>query len=292
MIREETMMFTTSARTVTRVLSVIVLFLTLAGLGAKGLRGFLGDEGLLSLLTLFYPGEEATIITWYSSFTLLLSSVLIAIIAVVKRKRGERYSLHWLGLSIIFLFMSMDEVIQLHEALGRPAIQSLLSDSLGLTPTGFIYHFWVVPGAAFVLIFALAYVRFLFRLPKRTRRLFLVAGTLFVLGALGLETLHAGWVSAFGGAENLGNAGEMPKIIAAVLVSIEEFLEMSGIVVFIYALLAYIGTYVGTNVQVRLVGSGNVERGATDERPQGARSGRVSEKITTEAKRTGRPPDR
>jgi hypothetical protein len=251
-IGEDVMLFATSAKTVTRVLIVIVLFLTLAGLGAKFLRWILGDEGLLQLLTLFYVNEEAAIPTWYSSSTLLLSSVLLAVIAVAKRRNHDRYTLHWLGLSIIFLFLSMDEVIQVHEALGGAEIQPLLSNFLGLTPSGFIYHIWVVPGAAVVLVFVLAYLRFLIRLPQETRRLFLVAGTLFVLGALGLEILTARIIYEFGGIESWReNAGAIPQIIAGIITSIEELLEMLGIVVFVYALLSYIRSYMkGLTIRV------------------------------------------
>jgi hypothetical protein len=239
---EDIMLFVTSAKTVARVLIAIVLFLSLAGLGARFLEYMLGDEGLLSLLRLFDVGEEGSIPTWYSSFTLLLSSVLLALIAVAKRRRRDRYSLHWLGLSIILLLLSMDEVLHAHETLGGGEIQPLLSNFLGLSPSGFTYFFWVVPAAAFVLIFVLAYLGFLVRLPKQTRRLFLVAGTLFVLGALGFEMLSARIVSEYG-IENWASVGGIPKILVGLQTTIEEFLEMLGVAVFVYALLSYIGSY-------------------------------------------------
>jgi hypothetical protein len=239
------MVFITSAKTVFRVLIAVVLFLTLAGLGAKGLRWIWNGDGLASFLSLFYAGEEASIPTWYQSFTLLLSAGLLAIIAVATRKQGGQYARHWLGLSIIFWFLSMDEVIQVHERLGRPnsGVEPILSNYLGLTPSGWTYHIWAVPGAAFALIFVLAFLRFLVRLPKETRRLFLVAGTIYVLGALGFETLGGKFVSEFGGFGNWGNVGAIPKIIAYTLTSIEEFLEMLGVAVFVYALLSYITSY-------------------------------------------------
>jgi hypothetical protein len=63
-------------------------------------------------------------------------------------------------------------------------------------PGGAIAFFWVVPGTAFVFIVLLAYLRFLAHLPQTTRRLFLLAGALFVLGSLGLEMLTAQVVSS------------------------------------------------------------------------------------------------
>jgi len=245
------MVLVTSAKSVTRVLIVTVLFLTFAGLGAKALRWVWGDEGLLSLLSLFYVGKEAAIPTWYSSFALLLSSVLLAIIAVAKRKQRNRYTRHWLGLSIVFLFLSMDEVVQVHETLGGAEVQTFLSGFLGLDAGGLAHSLWVVPGAVLVLIFVLAYLRFLVGLPRETRRLFLVGGGLFVLGALGFETLSGLVVAGYGGIETWANAGAVPKIIFATLTSVEEFLEMLGIVVFIYALLSYISSHMkGLTVRV------------------------------------------
>ena len=247
------MSFVTSAKTITRVLVVTVLFLTLAGLGVRFIRYVWGDEGLLQLFRLFDVGEEESIPTWYSSFTLLLSSILLAVIAAVKRMRGDRYTLHWIGLSLIFLFLSMDEVVRIHEATGRDEVRFFVHNLTGLTFGGFTYFFWVVPGTAFVLIFSLAYLRFLVDLPRNTRRLFLVAGILFVGGALGLEMLSARVVSIYG-IEDWEKVGGLPKILVGIQTSIEELLEMLGIVVFIHALVAYIGSYVekGITIQVRV----------------------------------------
>jgi hypothetical protein len=245
------MVFATSARTVTRVLIAAVLFLSFAGLAAKGLRWMWGDEGLLAFLSLFYVGKEAAIPTWYSSFALLLSSGLLATIAVAKRKQGDRYARHWLGLSIVFFLLSMDEVVQVHETLGGPEVQRFLSDTLGLDAGGLAHSLWVIPGAAMVLVFVLAYVRFLVGLPRQTRRLFLVGGTLFVVGALGFEALGGLVVSGNGGIGDWSSVGAVPKMLYATLTSIEEFLEMMGVVVFIYALLSYISTHMkGLTVRV------------------------------------------
>ena len=114
----------------------------------------------------------------------------------------------------------------------------------GFTPSGFIYYAWVVPGAIFVLIVALAYLRFFASLPRKTRRQFLVAGALFVLGALGMEMLSAQLISSYGGVESLNSMPDIIRISAAVVTAGEEFLEMLSIVVFIYALLSYAGFYV------------------------------------------------
>ena len=238
-----------------------VLFLTVAGLGARFLNYVWGDEGLLHLLRFFDVGAEGSIPTWYSSLTLLLCSVLLAVIAEANRRRGDRYTFHWMGLSVIFLLLSLDEVARIHEAAGGAEVRSLVHDLTGFTPGGFTYFFWVVPGAAFALIVFLAYLRFLLDLPHATRRLFLVAGALFLLGALGMEMLSARIVSAYG-MENWGTVGGIPKMIVGVQTSIEELFEMSGVVLFIHALVTHIGSWAGeATVQVRVDDGGGTDRG-------------------------------
>jgi hypothetical protein len=94
--------------------------------------------------------------------------------------------------------------------------------------------------------------------------LFLFAGALFVLGALGIEMLTAqvvsssgsisDWiVSSFGGIVDQGTAGAIPMILKGLQTSVEEMFEMLGLTAFVYALLAYIDSYVeDISVRVRI----------------------------------------
>ncbi len=224
-----------STKKITLILILVVLFLTFASLAAQFFIYMWGREGLLAILPAFNVGEDANIPTWYSSFALLLCSILLATIAAAKKRHSDRYTLHWSALSIIFLLMSIDEVAAIHETISVAP--------LGFTASGFFYFSWVIPGAVFVFIVALAYLRFLTNLPKKTRRLFLAAGALFVVGALGADMLSARLISPYG-MENWDNIPDTTKMIIAAQTAIEELFEMLGIVVFIYALLSYIGSYV------------------------------------------------
>lgn len=288
------MLIVTSAKTITRVLILTVLALTLAGLGARFIRYVWGDEGLLlHLLRLFDVGAEASIATWYSSFALLLSSALLAVIAALNRRRGDRYTAHWIVLSVIFLLLSMDEVVHMHEVAGGEEVRSFVHDLTGLTPGGFTYFFWVVPGAAFALVVLITYLRFLIDLPGATRRLFLVAGALFVLGALGMEMLSARVVSVYG-TENWDSVGGIPKIIVGVQTSIEELFEMMGIVIFIHALVAHVGSCVReATVQVRIDDGGESaarDAGARERRAR-PKPGRPPKSTITDVGMAGGAPD-
>ncbi|WP_235147946.1 MULTISPECIES: hypothetical protein [Fischerella] len=95
--------------------------------------------------------------------------------------------------------------------------------------TGFLYYGWVAVGIPLTLIFLLSYLKFLAHLPRKIRLLFFVAGTIFVSGAIGAE-MFAGRYDELYSVENMNHA---------MITVVEEFCEMFGIVVFIYALLSY-----------------------------------------------------
>jgi hypothetical protein len=260
---EDIMVLAIYAKTIVRTIIIAVLFLTLAGLAARFAMYMWGVEGYLQPLRLFDVGEERSIPTWFESILFLLCSLLLAVVAVAKKQRNDRYSLHWSVLSIILLLLSLDEVASIHEAIGQQS-ERLLHNTTGLTPGGAIKFFWVVPGAIFVIIVLLAYLRFLADLPQTTRRLFLFAGALFVLGALGIEMLTAqvvsssgpiaNWIeSSSGGLVGRESASAIPTILKGLQTSVEEMFEMLGLTAFVYALLAYIRSYVeDISVRVRM----------------------------------------
>ncbi|MDP9439226.1 MAG: hypothetical protein M3P49_10850 [Actinomycetota bacterium] len=230
-----------SIRKIIIVLTITISALTLASLGQHFLEYMWGRADALAIPRRFNVGEDANVPTWYSSVVLLLCSVLLAMIAAAKRNASDRYSLHWAFLSIIFLLLSLDEVATIHEAVGD-TIGSAFK-LVGVKVGGLLYAAWVIPGAIFIFIVLIAYLRFLADLPKSTRRLFLVAGTLFVIGAIGMEMLSAR-LSSFYGWENLESMPVNIKIVIALQTAVEELLEMCSTVVLLYALLAYARSHV------------------------------------------------
>src|SRR5215211_4711933 len=249
---EDIMELTIYVKKIVRAMIIAVLLITLASFVARVAMYMWGVEGYLQPLRIFDVGEERSIPTWFESMQFMLCSILLAVVTVAKRQRNDRYSLHWGVLSIILLLLSLDEVASIHEAIGQQS-ERLLHNTTGFTPSGAISFFWVVPGTIFVVIVLLAYVRFLAHLPQSTRRLFLFAGVLFVLGALGLEMLTAKVSSSSEGIANffemeLGLSGHIgnaiPKIMIGLQTCFEEMFEMLGLTAFVYALLAYIRSYI------------------------------------------------
>jgi len=115
---------------------------------------------------------------------------------------------------------AIDEAAQIHDMVTYLVRRSTFH------PRGFFYYAWVIPFGIFVLIFVLAYLQFLAHLPTKTRWLFITAGALYAGGALGMEMVAGFYRSLYWEKDALY---VMQTIV-------EEFLEMTGIVVFVYAL--------------------------------------------------------
>lgn len=176
----------------------------------------------------FSLNGEGNVPALYSALALLFSALLLGVIAHAKNLDSSPYKLHWKILSFIFLYLSIDEAAQLHEKLIHP-MRNLLN------ATGFLYYTWVVPLGFLVVIFLLSYSKFLFHLPVSTRKLFVAATAIYIVGALGWE-LVGGYVAS---------TPQDSPLYYRIVTTIEESLEMLGIVVFIHALISYIKTYVG-----------------------------------------------
>src|SRR5918999_3638037 len=156
---EDIMELTIYAKKVVRALIIAVLLITLVSFVARVAMYMWGVEGDLQPLRIFDVGEERSIPTWFESILFLLCSILLAVVTVAKKRRNDRYRLHWGVLSIILLLLSLDEVASIHEAIGQET-ERLLHSITGFTASGAISFFWVVPGAAFVFVVLLAYLKF------------------------------------------------------------------------------------------------------------------------------------
>lgn len=176
----------------------------------------------------FHLNFEGNLPAYFSSSLLLLAAMLLGVVTALEKNRASPQVFRWGVLCAGFLFMAMDEAVSLHEKLIWP-VRGLI----GSRDLGFFYFSWVIPGIVLVSVLGLYFLRFLLHLPRRTRLQFLLAGTLYVSGALGLE-LIAGRHVEIHGMDNLTNS---------LLMAAEESLEMAGVIVFIKGLLEYLATH-------------------------------------------------
>lgn len=224
------MEITLKPKEVTRAFALCVVFLVLAHIAMQAIRLCTGRDTVYGLVPMLDLGRERNLPAFYSSIAILVCSVFLTIIGAAKRKQKEPYALHWLALAAIFLFLSADEALGLHE-LWYEAVKSHFKLS------GFLYAGWVIPYGLAVLLLGVTFWRFLMKLPARTRRLFIVAGAIYVVGALCMEMVGGKYLEMVGGVDTPDDQRGVAWVIYA---TIEETLEMAGIVVFIYALTSYI----------------------------------------------------
>jgi hypothetical protein len=188
--------------------------------------GWTTDSGIVPLFSMSYEGNVPT---FYSAVILSLASVLLVISGIAAKKAREKFVGHWWILALGFAYIAIDEVFSIHEMAGG-----------FFKLSGVLYFSWVVPAAIVVLIVGLSYLRFLQHLPRRTAYRFLIAGAMYVGGAVVME-LPLGYWTEKHGSHNLGYG---------LIDAVEESLEMLAINLFNLWLLDHLAS---KNVTLRFV---------------------------------------
>ncbi len=179
---------------------------------------------ILDITDWFDLAQENNIPSYYSGFALFSCSFFLFIITFSKKTTPPpACKAYWLFLSILFVYLSLDEILAIHENIGTFIEQFFEAK-------GFLYFLWVIPYSLLLLVFILIYLKFLINLPRKFQFLFILSGFIFVSGAIGFEVFSAKEADLHG----------YDSLKYCVLYTCEEFLEMAGIVLFLYALLLYI----------------------------------------------------
>ncbi len=206
-----------------RLVAICSAVVIIAGVGRELFVAFIGDGTILNTLRHFTLDAENTVGAWYSSALMLANAGLIALIAIAEAKRREPMVLQWRLLALIFVALSIDETASFHESTIGP-----LQKAFGFS--GFLSFAWVVPAIFLLALFAVIYVPFLTRLPRRHALGFVAAGLIFVAGALGMEMIGGVFNETLGG----GSA------IYIITTTIEESLEVIGLTVLFFVLTNYL----------------------------------------------------
>lgn len=182
------------------------------------------DSIWLDFLDLWSVNVEQSIPTWYSVIILFITVVCLLAIAYGKTLAKDSYAAHWWGLAALFTYLSMDEGAVIHEIVAIP-----LQTAFGTS--GFFAFGWQIVAIPLVIIFGIVYLRFLLHLPEVTRNGFILSAILYAGGALIIEGISASQYDE--------NSLTMLYLSIATL---EEFLEILGVSLFIYTLLEYLQT--------------------------------------------------
>lgn len=181
------------------------------------------------IFSLFYLDAEQNIPSFFSSCLLLLAAVLLATIALIEEDRASSsIVLKWKVLSFGLFLMAMDEIVSLHEKL--VLLRRVLFNLLGNDNFRFLSITWVIPAIPIILSLIIFYWRFLLQLPPITRSTLSIAAIIYLGGCVGIELLALPFADGY----------RSQNFIYYTLLTIEESLEMLGVIVFIQGLLKYL----------------------------------------------------
>ena len=134
-------------------------------------------KGLAPFLSLEHEGNLPTL---FSTFALFLLSGACLVCAKAARDKERVF---WKVLTGAFFFLAVDEASSIHEIISVMVAQSLHAG-------GVFSRAWVIPYGIGALIFAALTLRPLLRLQPRTRYGLIIAGGMYVVGAICFEMLE------------------------------------------------------------------------------------------------------
>lgn len=221
-------------RAVGRFLALMILLLTVIHSMNELLFLKFDTPFIFGLRPLFNLDREANIPTFYSGIQLLLAGLITIGIAITTKRRGLGHHRQWWALGLVLTFMAVDEVGQIHEKVGALMYRiPRATDALG-------GRAWVLVGLVLVVMVGIYFIPFLIRLPSSTRWGFILAGGIFVFGAVGMEVVEALWQRG---------GGNVPGYI--LIATVQEVLEMVGIAYFIVVALRHAAS-IGMHLVIRV----------------------------------------
>jgi len=180
---------------------------------------WLGTEQALRTLAGYIDTDiERSIPAWFNGGLWFVSSAVALLIAYARSSKT------WMGFALICTGLSLDEIIGFHEGLG-PVAQRLIGNQ-----TGLLNFEWVIIGALLTVVLTAAAYQAVKTLDSNQRRLIFTAGVIFVIGALGFESLSGYAI------ENYGT-----QFFYHSMAWIEELLEMTGVSLLLATLVSVSG---------------------------------------------------
>ena len=204
--------------------TILAFFIVMLSISVNLYKFTVGHDRYL--VRLFDLDAEWNVPTLFSSFLAFSCAFTLFFVAALKKRNEDFFFLHWTILSLAFLYISIDEILVLHEQIIVP-LRNLLNLS------GVFYFSWVVPAGIILILMFIFFLPFLIKLSKRYKIIFILSGIVYISGGLGFELIGGYYAEK----ESTSN------IIYSILNNIEETMEICGMIIFLYGLLDYIKYY-------------------------------------------------
>ena len=210
-------------RNIVILLSTITILLLVAHLITIAMpyifEGF--EHGLVRLLfSLFFLDGEGNLPAIFSTWLFLINAVIFLIVWKAAGSAGDSQKI-WLFLSSIFVFLALDESISIHERLINPLRQAL-------DATGIFYYTWIIPYGIGVVLLSIFVIPVFWRMQKRFRFWFGLSAATYLFATIGLEMISGKYLVMM---------NEQKDIVWIFMVTLEESLEMAGLIILVYAQL-------------------------------------------------------
>jgi hypothetical protein len=200
---------------------IVLLIANLIGL----IPVYKGTREVPMMLTNF--DRESNLPTLFSTAILAICGLLALAIAVGSREEGKAQYFSWVGMAAVFFFLSMDETALFHERATHAVRRVIETEKMGLSHAA-----WTIPYVTMALLVIAAYWRFFWRLPRTTKWQFGSGVVLYLTGAVIMEFVSCIWMDA-----------TSRNAVFYLLATVEETLEMIGVIVIIHALACYLETH-------------------------------------------------
>lgn len=216
--------FSFTSQKIIRFLSVLLFVLLVANIAATYFKWVKGLETALGIIPLFDFDGEFNLPSLFS-FGLITSNALILFLIAKHSAVSQQERNYWSLLRYVFLFLAFDELMSIHERVGL-ILYSKMPNAFFLSDS----RFWILPMSILLLLFAVYFFRFFWNLPPQLRLRFLLAGLVYLGGAIGVETLGDIYMWYH----------DKPDFYYGLLSSLEELMEMVGMILFLHALLQHL----------------------------------------------------
>jgi len=223
---------------------------------------YLHGSGSPAIRRLFNITREDGLASWFGvTQTFVVSLVLWVIFLVVRKVQGSRSQrVGWLILALFFSYMTIDDGAKIHERLGTAFKSSydLVDPSVtDVGVAGSILHAypsyaWQIVFAPFLIAMAIFLFYFLWKaMPRRIDHVRIVLALSCLVTAVGLDFVEGvtggyNWITEHTGAGEIA-IGHFSK-------SLEEFLEMLGMTIFLVTFLDYL-MHINNSLSVRFLSS-------------------------------------
>lgn len=181
---------------------------------------FQADSAHLVGFAIYDVDQEANLPTWLSSMLLNIAAVLAFVISSSDAPVLRR---PWRGIALLLALMSMDEIACLHNVPSRRLFEWLGADN------GYLMNAWVLPAGLLSLGILCVYLPFLLQVRRRVALGLMLAGALYLTGALGLEILGSKLEFDTGGMDYDG--ASRYSLAFEICTVAEEFFEFAGLLV-------------------------------------------------------------